>query len=94
MINSLRRESLVLSLDESWIDDNSQVFHDLEEALLTDGHEESESPLLLKDLIVRLLGGILASRVSEINAYNYETYLRRVVKVKWEVSVMILSFLE
>jgi hypothetical protein len=64
---------------------------DLEEALLTDGNEDCESPLLLKDLVVRLLRGIMASRANEINAYNYETYLRRVVKVKWEVSFSVTN---
>lgn len=45
------------------------VFQELEEALLTDGTEESASSLLT-ELIVRLLNGCLGN--NDISAFNYQ----------------------
>ncbi|XP_075990448.1 CECR2 histone acetyl-lysine reader dikar isoform X2 [Anticarsia gemmatalis] len=52
---------------------------DLEEALLTDGTEESASSLLT-ELIVRLLNGCLGN--NDISAFNYQMYLRRLFRQK------------
>ncbi|XP_056642020.1 uncharacterized protein LOC130448611 [Diorhabda sublineata] len=50
---------------------------DLEEALLTDGTEESS---WLQDLIVRLLSGCLPN--NEISTFNYQMFLRRLFRQK------------
>ncbi|KAJ8924783.1 hypothetical protein NQ315_000936 [Exocentrus adspersus] len=50
---------------------------DLEEALLTDGTEESS---WLQELIVRLLSGCLPS--NEISTFNYQMFLRRLFRQK------------
>ncbi|KAI5641331.1 bromodomain-containing protein [Phthorimaea operculella] len=52
---------------------------ELEEALLTDGTEESASSLLT-ELIVRLLNGCLGN--NDISAFNYQMYLRRLFRRK------------
>ncbi|CAH0716146.1 unnamed protein product, partial [Brenthis ino] len=52
---------------------------ELEEALLTDGTEESASSLLT-ELIVRLLNGCLGN--NDISAFNYQMYLRRLFRQK------------
>ncbi|KAG5892915.1 hypothetical protein JTB14_006230 [Gonioctena quinquepunctata] len=50
---------------------------DLEEALLTDGTEESS---WLQELIVRLLSGCLPN--NEISTFNYQMFLRRLFRQK------------
>ncbi|XP_041986668.1 myb-like protein X [Aricia agestis] len=52
---------------------------ELEEALLTDGTEESGNSLLT-ELIVRLLNGCLGN--NDISAFNYQMYLRRLFRQK------------
>lgn len=52
---------------------------ELEEALLTDGTEESASSLLT-ELIVRLLNGCLGN--NDVSAFNYQMYLRRLFRRK------------
>ncbi|CAG9558406.1 unnamed protein product [Danaus chrysippus] len=52
---------------------------ELEEALLTDGTEESASSLLT-ELIVRLLNGCLGN--NDISAFNFQMYLRRLFRQK------------
>ncbi|XP_046977534.1 uncharacterized protein LOC124543377 [Vanessa cardui] len=52
---------------------------ELEEALLTDGTEESGNSLLT-ELIVRLLNGCLGN--NDISAFNYQMYLRRLFRRK------------
>ncbi|CAB3225655.1 unnamed protein product [Arctia plantaginis] len=56
---------------------------ELEEALLTDGTEESASSLLT-ELIVRLLNGCLGN--NDISAFNYQMYLRRLFRRKCQKS--------
>ncbi|XP_023951582.1 uncharacterized protein LOC112055624 isoform X2 [Bicyclus anynana] len=56
---------------------------ELEEALLTDGTEESASSLLT-ELIVRLLNGCLGN--NDISAFNYQMYLRRLFRQKCQDS--------
>ncbi|XP_013179195.1 PREDICTED: uncharacterized protein LOC106126234 isoform X2 [Papilio xuthus] len=52
---------------------------ELEEALLTDGTEETASSLLT-ELIVRLLNGCFGN--NDISAFNYQMYLRRLFRRK------------
>uniref|UniRef100_A0A1E1VZP5 Bromo domain-containing protein n=1 Tax=Pectinophora gossypiella TaxID=13191 RepID=A0A1E1VZP5_PECGO len=52
---------------------------ELEEALLTDGTEDTASSLLT-ELIVRLLNGCLGN--NDISAFNYQMYLRRLFRRK------------
>ncbi|XP_045458493.1 uncharacterized protein LOC123668847 [Melitaea cinxia] len=52
---------------------------ELEEALLTDGTEETGNSLLT-ELIVRLLNGCLGN--NDISAFNYQMYLRRLFRRK------------
>ncbi|XP_022118266.2 uncharacterized protein LOC110995408 isoform X1 [Pieris rapae] len=56
---------------------------ELEEALLTDGTEDSGSSLLT-ELIVRLLNGCLGN--NDISAFNYQMYLRRLFRQKCQES--------
>ncbi|CAK1555028.1 unnamed protein product [Leptosia nina] len=56
---------------------------ELEEALLTDGAEDSGSSLLT-ELIVRLLNGCLGN--NDISAFNYQMYLRRLFRQKCQES--------
>lgn len=51
---------------------------ELEEALLTEGAEDSST--LVTELIVRLLNGCLGN--SDISAFNYQMYLRRLFRRK------------
>ncbi|KAJ8957075.1 hypothetical protein NQ318_007288 [Aromia moschata] len=53
------------------------MLQDLEEALLTDGTEESS---WLQELIVRLLSGCLPN--NEISTFNYQMFLRRLFRQK------------
>lgn len=55
----------------------SQNKQDLEEALLTDGTEETS---WLQELIVRLLSGCLPN--NEISTFNYQMFLRRLFRQK------------
>nr|CAD7569818.1 unnamed protein product [Timema californicum] len=56
-----------------------QCLIELEEALLTDGAEDSGSSLL-QELIVRLLCGCLGN--NEISTFNYQMFLRRLFRQK------------
>ncbi|KAI4469418.1 remodeling and spacing factor 1 [Holotrichia oblita] len=60
-----------------WILILSNLIDDLEEALLTDGTEESS---WLQELIVRLLSGCLPN--NEISTFNYQMFLRRLFRQK------------
>ncbi|CAG2053218.1 unnamed protein product, partial [Timema podura] len=55
------------------------AINELEEALLTDGAEDSGSSLL-QELIVRLLCGCLGN--NEISTFNYQMFLRRLFRQK------------
>lgn len=59
------------------------MFQELEEALLTDGLEDTGSPLLV-ELTVRLVQGCLPGKA--VNATNYQSYLRKLFKHKCQVS--------
>jgi len=59
-------------------------FQELEEALLTDGAEDSGSSLL-QELIVRLLCGCLGN--NDISTFNYQMFLRRLFRQKCQVNI-------
>ena len=63
------------------------VLQELEEALLTDGLEDTGSPLLV-ELTVRLVQGCLPGKA--VNATNYQSYLRKLFKHKCQVLSSIL----
>ncbi|KAG8231820.1 hypothetical protein J437_LFUL012314, partial [Ladona fulva] len=54
---------------------------ELEEALLTDGAEDSGSSLL-QELMVRLLAGCVPSAQGCISIFNYQMFLRRLFRQK------------